>query len=81
MRSASGVEIALAVLLAPKDARMSLRAFVASGDLCADLLFNAVDVQPGAKSSAVQPTPAAGYHARSSTICLERRFGCHSLRS
>jgi tetratricopeptide (TPR) repeat protein len=47
MRSASGVEIALAVLIAPKDARMSLRAFVASGDLCGDLLFNAADVQPG----------------------------------
>jgi len=47
MRSTSGVEIALAVLLAPKDARMSLRAFVASGDLCGDLLFNAADVQPG----------------------------------
>ena len=26
---------------------MSLRAFVASGDLCGDLLFNAADVQPG----------------------------------
>jgi tetratricopeptide (TPR) repeat protein len=47
MRSTSGVEIALAVLVAPKDARMSLRAFVASGDLCGDLLFNAADVQPG----------------------------------
>ena len=47
MRSTSGVEIALAVLLASKDARMSLRAFVASGDLCGDLLFNAADVQPG----------------------------------
>jgi hypothetical protein len=47
MRSTSGVEIALAVLLAPKDARMSLRAFVASGDLCGDLLFSAADVQPG----------------------------------
>lgn len=47
MRSTSGVEIALAVLLAPRDARMSLRAFVASGDLCGDLLFNAVDVRPG----------------------------------
>ncbi len=47
MRSASGVEIALAVLIAPNDARMSLRAFVASGDLCGDLLFNATDVQPG----------------------------------
>ena len=35
MRSTSGVEIALAVLLAPKDARMSLRDFVASGDLWA----------------------------------------------
>jgi tetratricopeptide (TPR) repeat protein len=47
IRSASGVEIALAVLISPKDASMSLRAFVASGDLCADLLFNAADVQPG----------------------------------
>jgi tetratricopeptide (TPR) repeat protein len=47
MRSTSGVDIALAVLLAPKDARMSLRAFVASGDLCGDLLFNTADVQPG----------------------------------
>lgn len=47
MRSASGVEIALAVLVSPKDARMSLRAFVASGDLCGDLLFNAADAQPG----------------------------------
>jgi tetratricopeptide (TPR) repeat protein len=47
IRSASGVEIALAVLVAPKDARMSLRAFVASGDLCGDLLFNAADIQPG----------------------------------
>lgn len=47
MRSTSGVEIALAVLIAQKDARMSLRAFVASGDLCGDLLFNAADVQPG----------------------------------
>ena len=45
--SASGVEIALAVLIAPTDARMSLRAFVASGDLCGDLLFNAADIQPG----------------------------------
>jgi hypothetical protein len=34
MRSTSGVEIALAVLIAAKDARMSLRAFVASEDLC-----------------------------------------------
>ena len=34
IRSSSGVEIALAVLLAQKDAHMSLRAFVASGDLC-----------------------------------------------
>jgi len=47
MRSTSGVEIALAAMVAPKDARMSLRAFVASGDLCADLLFNAADVHPG----------------------------------
>ena len=47
MRSTSGVEIALAVLLSPKNASMSLRAFVASGDLCGDLLFNAEDVQPG----------------------------------
>jgi tetratricopeptide (TPR) repeat protein len=47
MRSKSGVEIALAVLIAPKNARMSLRAFVASGDLCGDLLFNADDVKPG----------------------------------
>ncbi len=47
MRSASGVEIALAVLLARENARMSLRAFVASGDLCGDLLFDAADVQPG----------------------------------
>jgi hypothetical protein len=47
LRSASGVEIAMAVLVAPKNGRMSLRAFVASGDLCGDLLFNAGDVQPG----------------------------------
>jgi tetratricopeptide (TPR) repeat protein len=47
IRSASGVEIAIAVLVAPEDARISLRAFVASGDLCGDLLFNAADVQPG----------------------------------
>jgi tetratricopeptide (TPR) repeat protein len=47
MRSRSGVEIAMAVLLAPKDARMALRAFVGSGDLCGDLLFNAADVRPG----------------------------------
>jgi len=47
MRSTSGVEIALAGMVAPKDARMSLRAFVASGDLCGDLLFNAADVRPG----------------------------------
>lgn len=47
MHSTSGVEIALAVLIAPKDASMSLRAFVASGDLCGDLLFNADDVKPG----------------------------------
>jgi hypothetical protein len=30
MRSVSGVEIAMAVLVAPKNARMSLRAFVGS---------------------------------------------------
>jgi len=47
MHSTSGVEIALAVLLAPRDARMSVRAFVASGELCGDLLFNAVDAQTG----------------------------------
>ena len=47
IRSASGVEIAMAVLVAPKDARMLLRAFVASGDLCGDLAFSAADVKPG----------------------------------
>ena len=47
IRSASGVAIALAVLVAPKDARMSLRAFVASGDLCGDVAFSAADVKPG----------------------------------
>lgn len=47
MRSVSGVEISMAVLVAPKDGRMSLRAFVASGDLCSDLLFSADDIQPG----------------------------------
>jgi len=47
MRSTSGAEVALAVLIAPKDAHMSLRAFVASGDLCGDLLFDASDVRPG----------------------------------
>jgi len=47
IRSASGVEIAMAVLIAPKDGRMSLRAFVASGDLCGDLAFSAADVKPG----------------------------------
>ena len=47
IRSGSGVEIAMAVLVAPKDARMSLRAFVASGDLCGDLAFSADDVKPG----------------------------------
>ncbi len=47
IRSASGVEIAMAVLIAPKDALMSLRAFVASGDLCGDLLFSAAGVKPG----------------------------------
>jgi len=47
MRSLSGVEIAMVVLVAPKDARMSLRAFVGSGDLCGDLLFSADDIQPG----------------------------------
>jgi len=46
MRSASGVEIALAVLVAPKNGAMSLRAFVASGDLCGDLLFSAEHIQP-----------------------------------
>ena len=55
MRSTSGVEIALAVLLAPKDARMSLRAFVASGDLCGDLLFNAAAVQPGDEADSIDP--------------------------
>lgn len=47
IRSASGAEIAMAVLIAPKDARMSLRAFVASGDLCGDIAFSAADVKPG----------------------------------
>jgi tetratricopeptide (TPR) repeat protein len=47
MRSADGVDIAIAVLINPKNANMSLRAFVASGDLCGDLLFNAADVRPG----------------------------------
>ncbi len=47
IRSASGVVVALAVLLAPKNARMSLRAFVASGDLCGDIAFSAADVKPG----------------------------------
>jgi tetratricopeptide (TPR) repeat protein len=47
IRSDSGVKIALAVMIKPKDASMSLRAFVASGDLCGDLLFNAADVKPG----------------------------------
>lgn len=47
MRSISGVEVALAVLIAPKDARMSLRAFIASEDLCGDFSFSAADVQPG----------------------------------
>jgi tetratricopeptide (TPR) repeat protein len=51
IRSASGVEIAIAVLVGPKDASMSLRAFVASGDLCGDLLFNAADVHPGDKEA------------------------------
>lgn len=45
--SASGTEIAMAVLIAPKDSRMSLRAFVASGDLCGDIAFSAADVKPG----------------------------------
>jgi tetratricopeptide (TPR) repeat protein len=47
MHSASGVEIAMAVLVAPKNGDMSLRAFVASGDLCGDLHFSAGDVKPG----------------------------------
>jgi hypothetical protein len=47
MHSSSGVQIALAVLVEPKDAQMSLRAFVASGDLCGDLIFSASDVHPG----------------------------------
>jgi tetratricopeptide (TPR) repeat protein len=47
IRSASGTEIAMAVLISPKDARMSLRAFVASGDLCGDIAFSAADVEPG----------------------------------
>jgi len=47
MRSVSGVEIAMAVLVAPKSTRMSLRAFVAAGDLCGDFLFNADSTQPG----------------------------------
>jgi tetratricopeptide (TPR) repeat protein len=41
MRSVSGVEIAMALLVAPKNGAMSLRAFVASRDLCGDLLFSA----------------------------------------
>ena len=45
MRSTNGVEIALAVLIASKDARMSLRAFVASGDFCGDLIPIVVDHQ------------------------------------
>jgi tetratricopeptide (TPR) repeat protein len=47
MRSTSGADIAMAVLVSPKDARMSLRAFVASGDLCGDIAFSAADVKPG----------------------------------
>lgn len=47
MHSASGTEISLAVLVAPTDARMSLRAFAASEDLCGDIAFSAGDVKPG----------------------------------
>jgi tetratricopeptide (TPR) repeat protein len=51
IRSADGVDIAIAVLINPKDANMSLRAFVASEDLCGDLLFDAADVRPGDKEA------------------------------
>lgn len=47
LRSQTGADIALAVMLSPRDANISLRAFVASGDLCGDVLFNATGVQPG----------------------------------
>lgn len=47
IRSESNVEIAMAVLVSPTNARMSLRAFVASGDLCGDISFSSVDTTPG----------------------------------
>jgi hypothetical protein len=40
MKSASGVDIALALLIPANGARSAVRAFVASGDLCGDLLFS-----------------------------------------
>lgn len=59
IRSASGVEIAMAVLIAPKNLRMSLRAFVASGDLCGDIAFSAVDVEPGDEAAYRQTMESA----------------------
>lgn len=45
MKSASGAEIALAVV-PPKNAQSAVRAFVASGSLCGDLLFSVEQSAP-----------------------------------
>jgi len=52
MKSASGAEIALAAVV-PKDAKSAIRAFVADGSLCADLLFS-VEASAPSQTAALQ---------------------------